>query len=93
MFAKDQLVDGSSGLVVPFYQNKLKEGDVARVEQMSVSKEAYAFLNLLNQQTSNAGSQFSTPPAPIRGNVYNLQKTSDYALGFFMVSSAMVREI
>lgn len=92
-FASDRFVEGSSSLFITFYDHLLQEDDMARVEQMSISKEAYEFMSLLNEQVNNSSSQFSTPPAPIRGNLANLNGTNDDALGFFMVSSVVSMEI
>lgn len=92
-FANDELVDGSSGLSIRFRNNLLQVGDIAKVEQMSISKEAYQFLYLLSQQTQTSNPLFSTPPAPIKGNVRNLKNGTNDALGFFMVSSIVSREV
>ena len=91
-FAADKFVDGSDGLTVTFWNHLLQEGDHARVEQMSISKEAFNFLNLFRQQISGNG-QFETPPAPIKGNVINLADPEDLTMGFFMVSSVVSKEV
>lgn len=91
--AKDQLADGFKGLSVSFWNHLLQEGDVARVEQMSISEEAYEFLNLLYPQVNSGNGQFGTPPAPIRGNIKGLKDPNEYALGFFMVSAMLSSEI
>ena len=92
MFGTDRLINGNKGLGLGFYQHRLQPGDSARVEQLSVSKEAYDFMSLLRAQASGGG-QFSTPPAPVQGNVRNLATEENYALGFFMVSALSSKSI
>ncbi len=91
-FTNDRFVDGSQGLTVTFSSRMLQPGDMAKVEQMSVTREAYNFMNLLREQVYGGG-QFSTPPAPVRGNVVNISNQEDFALGFFMVSSIVSKEV
>ena len=91
-FGNDRLIDGLDGLMVNFYRDPLLVGDVAVVEQMSISENAYDFLNLLYQQTVSGGSQFSPPPAPIKGNIIGA-KDGEYAIGFFMVTAITTAEI
>ena len=92
-FISDEVLDGLSGLTVTFSRDALLPGDTARVEQMSLSENAYNFLFLLYQQTANVGSQFDPPPAPIKGNVYNTTDSNDYALGYFMATSITTAEV
>ena len=91
-FGTDRLVNGNKGLGIGFYRNRLQPGDSVAVEQLSISKEAYDFMSLLRDQASG-GSQFSTPPAPVPGNVKSLQEEEQYALGFFMVSAVSARSV
>ncbi len=90
--ASDKLVNGNSGLGLAFFRHRLQQGDSARVEQLSVSGAAYDFMSLLKDQASG-GSQFSTPPAPVRGNVVALSEEENFALGFFMVSAVSGKKI
>ncbi|EAY24360.1 DUF4249 domain-containing protein [Microscilla marina] len=57
-----------------------------KVYQTSISQKAYDFLQALNSQSNNNLGPFSTPPAPIRGNIINNNDEKDFALGFFTVS-------
>lgn len=91
-FGNDRLIDGLDGIMVNFYRDPLLVGDVALVEQMSISENAYNFLNLLYQQTVSGGAQFDPPPAPIKGNILS-SDDKEYALGFFMVTAITTAEI
>lgn len=54
-----------------------------KVQQLSISKEAYQFWSLLDIQTDDIGTQYDPPPTPIIGNIYNVNDPEDYALGYF----------
>lgn len=58
-----------------------------KVYQTSISQKAYDFFQVLTNQENNSLGPFSTPPAPIRGNITNTTNDKDFALGFFTVSS------
>lgn len=66
---------------------------VIRVEQSSISKEAFDFFAILNEQTAFIGSIFDPPPAPIRGNVFSMSDSDDYALGYFGASAVSSAEV
>jgi len=63
------------------------------VEQLSISLEKYRFLKLLNQQVDNGGTPFESPASPIVGNVFNVNDSSDYALGYFGVSAISSKSV
>jgi len=58
------------------------------VNQYSLSKEAFRFLQLLEDQRNRGGSIFDPPPASILGNMYNVNNPKDIALGYFIASAA-----
>jgi hypothetical protein len=55
--------------------------------QMAVSREAYRFLRLVQQQINITGSVFDQPPANIRGNIIGLTDPDEVVLGYFIVAS------
>jgi len=57
------------------------------VKQHSITKEAYVYWETVNEIAYPTGSIFDTPPAPIKGNIYNIDDPDDTVLGFFEVSS------
>jgi hypothetical protein len=64
------------------------EGDVARVEAYSISRQGYVFYNdLFSLLNNDAGGMFGPIPASPRSNI------SGDALGFFQVSSMKFAEI
>lgn len=90
--SSDELVDGSfvAGLDVTNQRYRLNE--TVRVSQASITREAYAYLLLLQQQTAFVGSPFDSPPAQLIGNMKQVEGDG-VALGFFGVSATSIDEI
>lgn len=70
--------------VVPQIEFAL-EKDTVKVELLSVSLEAYYFLNQVRIESTNGGL-FATPPSNIFTNVTNVNPNGRKALGFFGAS-------
>lgn len=61
--------------------------DTLKVELLSITNEAFYYLQLIRQESTNGGI-FSTPPANVPTNIINLnEKSSVKALGFFGMSA------
>jgi len=81
----DLLVDGND-IVDWDIVYDLLPGDKLEIHQMSISQRAFAYWNLVFSQITNFGGPFDTPPAPIEGNVFNVNDPDEKVLGFFGVS-------
>ena len=92
-YADDEFVDGNDIIGFDVHEDALIIGDKARVEQLSISKNAYEFIALVQEQTAFVGSIFDFPASPIQGNVYNINKPNERVLGFFGASSVAAAEI
>jgi hypothetical protein len=57
------------------------------VYQSSISKEAYNYWAKINILANQVGSIFDTPPAEIKGNISNLNKSEEKVSGFFQASN------
>jgi hypothetical protein len=57
------------------------------IYQSSISKEAYNYWAKINILANQVGSIFDTPPAEIKGNVSNLNKSEEKVAGFFQASN------
>lgn len=70
----------------------LRYGDkyLVRIEQHSLTREAFQFFNLLRQQLSINGDIFDPPPATIRGNMINLTNPDENVIGYFRASDVIV---
>jgi len=64
-----------------------------KVEQYSISEEAYLFFKLLKNQLSINGDIFDPPPATIRGNMISLGSPDEDVIGYFRASDVSVKSI
>lgn len=62
-------------------------GALIEIKQYSISTEGYRFYNLLSLQGNKTGSLTDTPPAPIAGNIRNINNPQEAVVGFFGASS------
>jgi len=72
------------------YFEDLYAGNIYQVEQQIISIETYKYLKLIKQQADREmENMFSTPPAPLRGNIARINSTDieEDALGYFIISS------
>jgi Domain of unknown function (DUF4249) len=63
------------------------------VKQHTISRRAYQFWERFQQQNQRSGSIFDPIPAPVVGNVSNVNNSADIALGFFEVASISKKRI
>lgn len=94
LYATDEFVDGNPiiGFEVTI-NDPLSLGDEYKIQQLSISKEAFEFFTQLETQTAFVGSLFDSPPAALQGNIISLGQPGKAALGYFGVSSVSEREI
>ena len=69
---------------------EFREKHYFSVIQRSISQEAYEYWRKVDQLLSNGGNIFDTPPAPIPGNIYNVNDPEEEVLGYFEASSSSV---
>ena len=65
---------------------RFMEKYLVNVKQQSLTKEAYQFFNLLNNQLGISGNIFDPPPATIRGNILSIDDPDESTIGYFRVS-------
>jgi len=82
----DQFVDGNPIPEFNVTEDLYSLNDTVTIIQERISRDAFEFLSLLQQQTAFVGSPFDPPPAPIRGNIRNVNDPNDLAMGFFGAS-------
>ncbi|AMQ55727.1 DUF4249 domain-containing protein [Algoriphagus sanaruensis] len=63
------------------------------VRQLSISEEAFTYWGKIRTLVNNTGSVFDTPPAPVRGNLYNVNDPEEVVLGFFEVAKGNMTRI
>ena len=67
------------------------QGDVVRVELLSISEEAFLFFDQLETQTTNGGL-FANPIANVPSNIKNVNPNGPKAVGFFYASGVSTIE-
>lgn len=83
------LGENSTGISV--YDKVAFPGDVIRIDQFSISEQAYFyFFNFYGLVAESGGD---IPPAPVIGNVSNINNPEEYGLGYFGVSSVTSKTI
>ncbi|MCY7351480.1 MAG: DUF4249 domain-containing protein [Cytophagaceae bacterium] len=83
-YSKGRPVVGRLVATIPYYQNL---GALIEIRQSSLSREAYRYFKLLQDQSQNTGGLADTPPAPLLGNVRNRTDEQDKVTGYFGASS------
>ena len=63
------------------------------VQQYALTERAYTFWENIQAQQEDVGSIFSPPPAPIIGNIYNVNNEREVILGYFQASSVTEKRI
>ena len=81
----DQLTDGNlirrrPIVVVPIFTSGRMYFEI---NQLSYTREAYQFWKRYEEQLIRTGTILDPLPAPIEGNIYNVNKPSELALGYF----------
>lgn len=56
------------------------------LKRYSLSREAFQFYELIQQQLEIDGDVFDPPPVTIRGNIYNTEDAEEVVVGYFVVS-------
>lgn len=92
-YASDEFVDGNPIIGFEVATQAAQAGDTVRIDQMTISREAFDFLVQVQNQTAFVGSLFDTPPAPIPGNLRNLNDPEDQPLGFLGISGLTFAEL
>lgn len=87
LYASDEFVDGNPIINFDVTTKPLSLGDNYRVQQLSISKEAFDFFTQLETQTAFVGSLFDSPPAALQGNLVSVNSTDKNVLGYFGVSA------
>lgn len=84
----DALVNGNeirnqSVLVSPYYYYGKH---YIEIKQLSLTRQAFDFWKLYQEQTARTGTIFDPLPSPLQGNIYNIDDPNKLALGFFEAS-------
>lgn len=64
-----------------------------RLRQYSLSEETFEYWNNINKVSNQVGNIFDAPPAPITGNMSNINDTDEVVLGYFGVSAVSTKTL
>jgi hypothetical protein len=70
---------------IPLYSKA--QGCLIEIQQYGLSPDGFRYYNVLVQQVQTTGSLADSPPAPIVGNITNINKPREPVVGYFGVSS------
>jgi hypothetical protein len=84
----DALINGNeirnqSVLLSPYYYYGKH---YIEIKQLSLTREAYEFWKLYQEQTTRTGTIFDPLPSPLQGNIYSVDDPNKLALGYFEAS-------
>ena len=63
------------------------------VKQLSITREAYTYWEKIKIVINNQGSLFDIPPAPVFGNIFNVEDSEETVLGYFEVAKTKTTRI
>lgn len=81
------LIVGRNVAQIPFYQHA---PGLVDIRQTSLTKDAYRYYRLFQQQTQNTGGLADTPPTALIGNVRNVANAKEAVVGYFTASAVSV---
>ena len=61
--------------------------------QHSITKDAYNFFRILEQQKVATGTVFDPPPAEVKGNINSINNANEQVIGFFDVSGVSTKQL
>lgn len=67
---------------------RFEEKHYFNVYLQSLTERAYTFWDQVDQTLSSVGTIFDTPPAPVQGNIYNVNDPNESVLGYFSAMSS-----
>jgi Domain of unknown function (DUF4249) len=91
----DASINGNFIKKYPVYLSPIRAigNHFIEVTQYSLSKSAFTFWNLYEEQRKRVGSIFDPQAAPIEGNLTNTNDETDIALGYFSVSAVSKKKL
>ena len=80
VYSNGRSVIGRPIAKIPFYS---RQGALIEVEQLGLGIAAYDYYQLLRSQNQTTGTLADTPPAPIIGNIRNINNSDEKIVGYF----------
>jgi hypothetical protein len=83
-YSNGQRIVGRLAGKIPYLQ---AQGALVEIRQQALTVEAYRYYQLFASQTQANGGLADTPPAPLVGNIRNLQDEKEIVSGYFTASA------
>lgn len=87
LYSNGGLIAGRKVAQIPYYQ---RTPCLVDIRQTSLTREAYQYYRLFEEQTQNAGGLAATPPTALVGNVRNVTDNGETLVGYFTASAVSV---
>ncbi|MES2798324.1 MAG: DUF4249 family protein [Bacteroidota bacterium] len=89
VLSNGKTIKGNLIAKIPYYNY---QGSLLEIRQLNVTPEAFRYFNIFNDQTYNTGTLADVPPAPLIGNIKNLDNPKEDIAGLFTVASADIQK-
>jgi hypothetical protein len=87
VYTNGKLQRGHKVASIPIYQT---DPALIVIEQVALSASAYRYYQLFASQVQNTGTLADSPPAPLAGNVRNVDDESEKVIGYFSAGAVSV---
>lgn len=67
-------------------EKEFEPGDIVDISLYGISEEYYNYIKLLINQSGNDGGPFTSVPAEVKGNCYNITNPDHYPFGYFRLT-------
>ena len=67
-------------------EKEFEPGDVVDIALFGISEAYYNYIRLIIEQSRGSGGPFSTIPAEVKGNCFNITESENYAFGYFRLA-------
>ncbi|MDW7692578.1 DUF4249 domain-containing protein [Flammeovirgaceae bacterium SG7u.111] len=93
LFVKNDKLTNGLVNTVKIRKKQLKSGSKIIVHQLSLSEDGYGFLEEVRVHMNELGGPFSPAPSSIRGNMFNVDNTAEWVVGYFGASAVSVDSV
>jgi len=80
-------------LAIPYNSEKIGIKYSILVKQYALTREAYAYWEVLKRNTENIGTLFDPLPSQLPGNIHSLTNPAEVVIGFMSASTSQERRI
>jgi len=67
-------------------ETEFEPGDIVDISLLGISEAYFNYMRLVIEQSRGSGGPFSTIPAEVKGNCFNITTSENYAFGYFRLA-------